>query len=145
MNPEIRPIQPGDYAGWLPLWDGNNQGARNEQVTAMTWARLNDPVFPVHGLMAFIKDKPAGLLHYVLHPTTGSLKEICYMQDVYVDPVFRRQGIARAMITQLSAIGRTRGWARIYWLAENGNAAAQSLYRNLGIRLDFSLHVMPLE
>jgi RimJ/RimL family protein N-acetyltransferase len=35
-------------------------------------------------------------------------------------------------------------WARIYWLADGSNDAAQRLYKNLGVKLDFSLHIMPL-
>lgn len=142
---KIRPLQKLDYAGWLILWDGNNLGTRDAQVTAQTWGRLNDTQFPVHGLIAFENNQPVGLLHYVVHPTTGSLKDVCYMQDVYVDPAYRKKGIARAMIEELSRIGKLeQKWARIYWLAEANNEAAQRLYKNLGVRLDFTLHVIPM-
>lgn len=142
----VRPLQSTDYEGWLPLWDGNNLGHRDEAVTKQTWARLNDAQFPVHGLLALKDNQPVGLLHYIVHPTTGSLKNVCYMQDVYVDPTHRQQGIARAMIEELTRIGKTeKNWARIYWLAEASNEAAQRLYKNLGVKLDFTLHVMPVE
>ena len=56
----------------------------------------------------------------------------------------RRKGYARALIAELAHIGKQKGWARIYWLADSRNEAAQTLYKTLGIRLDFSLHVLPL-
>ncbi|PJB71294.1 MAG: N-acetyltransferase [Alphaproteobacteria bacterium CG_4_9_14_3_um_filter_47_13] len=141
---EIRHLQPDDYSQWLFLWDGNNQGHKNSDVTAETWNRLMLPIFPVHGLGAFREGKMAGLLHYILHPVTGHIDPVCYMQDVYVDPSYRRQGTARALVAALSNIGAKEGWARIYWLAENDNIPAQNLYKNTGVKLDFSLHILPI-
>lgn len=134
----------GDYEAWLPLWIGNNQGQFDEAVSETTWARLIDPASNVGGLAAWQGDKMAGLVHYILHPVTGHIEPVCYMQDVYVDPPCRRRGIARKMIETLAAKGAAENWARLYWLAEQDNEAAQALYKNLGLKLDFTLHVMPL-
>lgn len=141
---EIRPLAKDDYPQWLPLWDGNNQGQSNPAVTAETWRRLMDPAFPVHGLGAHAQGRLAGLLHYIIHPVTGHIQPVCYMQDVFVDPACRRQGVARTLVASLAALGRQQEWARIYWLAELDNEAAQNLYSNIGLRLGFSLHVLPL-
>lgn len=107
--------------------------------------RLNDDAFPVHALVAEDKGELVGLLQYVLHYTTGSIEQVCYMQDVFVVPERRAQGIARAMIQSLAQIGKREKWGRIYWLAEESNAAAQALYKSLGHRLDFSLHILPVK
>ena len=66
------------------------------------------------------------------------------MQDLYVDPDMRENGIARRMVMQLSDIGKSEKWARMYWLAESDNAAAQALYKSIGMKLDFTLHMMAL-
>ena len=144
MTITVRDFHEDDYAQWLPLWDGNNQGHKNESVTEETWNRIISPIFPVHGLGAYEDGKLVALLHYVLHPVTGHIDPVCYMQDVYVDPDHRRKGVARTLVEYLAAIGQEQDWARIYWLAEQDNTAAQSLYKNVGIKLDFTLHVMPL-
>ncbi len=141
---KIRPLEPNDFPDWLPLWDGNNQGQRNEAVTTETWARLTDPDYPVFGLCAENSGKMAGILHYILHPTTGSIQPVCYMQDLYVDPRARQKGIGKALVQELAGLGKAEKWARLYWLAEEDNKAAQKLYKNLGVKLNFSLHVMPL-
>ena len=141
---DIRPLTQDNYEQWLPLWDGNNHGQSNATVTAETWRRLMDPQNPVHGLGAHYDGRLAGLLHFILHPVTGHIEPVCYMQDVYVNPAFRRKGIARALVTSLSDIGKHEKWARIYWLAELDNEAAQNLYKYIGFRLGFSLHVLPL-
>ena len=138
----IRPLLDNDFPQWLPLWDANNMDRPNEPVTSQTWARLLDPDYPIHGLCAVQDDKILGFVHYVVHPTTGSIEPICYMQDVYVDPSMRRKGIARALVQEVAEIKSRENWARIYWLAEGNNEAAQELYKDIGVKLNFTLHVL---
>lgn len=139
---KIRPIEAQDFPAWLPLWDGNNLGQRHEAVTTETWARLTDPAYPVYGLVAEQGGELAGLVHYILHYTTGAIEQICYMQDVYVAPDFRRKGVARKLVAALTKRAMQEKWARIYWLAEADNIAAQALYKDCGIKLNFTLHVL---
>ncbi len=141
----IQPIERFSYEDWLPLWTASNLGAPDPAVTAMTWARLTDPAQPVYGLGAAAGGSLAAILHYILHPVTGSLAPVCYMQDLYVVPGRRRTGIAHALITCLSALSVQDKWARIYWLTENDNEAAHKLYSGLAYRLPFSVYVMPVK
>lgn len=143
---QIRPFTRHDYEAWLPLWLENCAHKISDEVTQETWRRLCHPKEQVFGLGAFADDKPQnlqGLLHYILHPTTGQIEPVCYMQDVFVAHDSRRIGIAKRLIWTLGEIGKQNDWARIYWMAEKDNMAAQSLYKNLGIAIDFSLHILP--
>ncbi len=145
MTVKIRPLEPNDFPDWLPLWDGNNMGDRNEEVTTETWARLIDPDSQVNGLGAFKGSAMVGLVHYILHPSTGYIEPVCYMQDVYTDPAQRGKGVASALVEELAKIARREKWGRMQWVAEDNNEAAQALYKNIGVKLDFSLHVLPLK
>lgn len=145
MSMKIRPLRNDDFPDWLKLWDGNNLGQRDQDVTSETWARLMDPSMPIGGLGAEMDGRLVGLTQYVLHFTTGAIAPVCYMQDVYVAPTHRQRGIAKAMVQHLQDLGREKRWERIYWLAENNNKAAQTLYRSLGKPLNFTLHIMPLK
>lgn len=140
----IRPLVLNDFPHWLPLWDGNNLGRRDEALTTETWSRILDSDYPVYGLGAVHKGELAGILHYVLHPTTGNINSVCYMQDLYVSPDHRSKGIARKMVYELSEIAKQEKWARIYWLADAKNEAAQALYKDIGVRLNFTFHVLPV-
>lgn len=141
MAIKIRPLEQKDFPAWLPLWDGNNQGHKNPDVTTETWARIIDKDTQVFGLCAEDNGKLLGLVHYVLHPTTGSLNPAAYMQDVYVDPAHRKKGIARKLVEAVIEHGKREKWARLYWLAEKDNKPAQELYKSLGTQLDFTLHI----
>lgn len=142
--PLIRNLRENDHDDWVKLWDASNGGVRNIAVTTETWSRLLNPIYPVHGLLAQADGKAVGLVHYILHPVTGHIEPVCYMQDLYVEPAFRRRGIARLLIAELAAVGAAERWARLYWLAEENNPEAQGLYKKLGVKLNFSLHVLPL-
>tara|TARA_A200000113_G_scaffold180453_1_gene166259 strand:- start:656 stop:1090 length:435 start_codon:yes stop_codon:yes gene_type:complete len=143
MTVKIRAIAENDFPEWLPLWDGNNLGQRDQLVTTKTWGRLLDEKSGVFGIVAEEKGKLLGLTHFVLHPTTGAVNDACYMQDVFVDPNSRGKGIAHKMVQHLARLGRKEKWARMYWMAESDNVAAQALYKNIGHKLNFTFHVMP--
>lgn len=140
----IRPLKFSDFDAWHPLWVMNNQGEDDKKVTQHTWRMINNKNYDVHGLCALKDQTMVGILHYILHPVAGSIAPVCYMQDLFVDQEYRRQGIAKALLRELADIGGQKKWNRIYWLTYGTNEAAQSLYQDIGIKLDFSFHVWPL-
>jgi GNAT superfamily N-acetyltransferase len=141
----IRPLHRNDYDQWLPLWQENCLGQITDDVTAETWRRLTNVKEPVFGLVAEERGTIAGLLHFILHPTTGQIEPVCYMQDLFIAEDYRRQGYARRLLWELHETGKKQGWARIYWVAERDNLAVQNLYKTLGILLDFTLHILPIQ
>lgn len=118
-------------------------GHAMQDVTTSTWSRLMDPESPVNGLGARKNGKLAGFVHYILHPVTGHIEPASYMQDLFVAEEFRKQGIGKELVQELARLGKKSKWARLYWLAEAQNEAAQALYKDIGVKLDFTLHVMP--
>lgn len=119
-------------------------GHRNEAVTTETWSRLTGDNHSVNGLCALANGEMVGLVHYVLHPTTGAIEPVCYMQDVFVNEDMRGQGIAKIMVGELVKLGKKEKWARLYWLADADNEAAQALYKNIGVKMNFNLFIQPL-
>lgn len=141
----IRPLSFEDFPKWLPLWDGNNMGQRDEAVTAETWSRICDSEnWMVNGLCAEMGEEMMGIVHYILHPTTGAINPVCYMQDVYVDTAHRRKGIGKRLVNEVTKIGEKEQWARMYWLTQEGNAEAKAMYENFGIKLNFTFYVLPI-
>ncbi len=54
--------------------------------------------------------------------------ETVLMNDLYVDPAVRGQGVGRALIKAAAAVGRERGAQRLEWATAPSNATAQRLY-----------------
>ncbi len=141
---KFRPLAYPDFAEWLPLWDANNLGQRDEAVTQETWRRILAEDEPVYGICAEQNAQLLGIAHYILHPTTGHLKPVCYLQDVFVLPEQRGRGIGRRLVEDVIRRGTHEGWARMYWLTPEDNKSAKALYKNLGIKLDFAFYVLPI-
>lgn len=140
----IRSLKSEDYAQWLPLWNDNNLGQCNDAVTAETWARICDSSnTQVNGLCADMGGTLIGITHYILHPTTGSIALVCYMQDVYVDLKHRRKNVGKRLVQALADIAHKEKWARMYWIAQNDSAPAQAMYENFGVKLNFSFYIQP--
>ncbi len=139
----IHPLEKKDYDAWLPLWQENCLHQVSDEVSAETWRRMLSKAEYVYGLGVFdTAGVLQGFLHYVLHPVTGFKTYACYMQDLYIAEDARRQGLAKRLVWELQDIGKKEEWARIYWFAQHSNEAAQNLYKNLGIKMDFSLHML---
>jgi GNAT superfamily N-acetyltransferase len=55
-----------------------------------------------------------------------------YLEDVFVHPRARRQGVATAVMERLRAIAVERGCGRFEWMVLDWNVDAQKLYDGLG-------------
>jgi GNAT superfamily N-acetyltransferase len=69
-----------------------------------------------------------GFASYVVHPYTWSEQATCHLEDLFVRPDARRRGVGRSLIEHVVDLGKTEGWARVYWMTEAGNQRARSLY-----------------
>lgn len=127
----IRDAEPSDETRWRQLWAGYNayqEAVVPEAVTSATWKRVLDPAVPMFVRTAVLEGKVAGFALCVLHEGSWVAGPICYLEDLFVDPAARRRGIARALLEDLMALGKSRGWSRLYWHADGGNENARKLY-----------------
>lgn len=123
---EIRDLEAGDEAAWRGLWAGYNAfyaATVPEATTAYTWSRTLDPKVPLLGRIACVDGQPVGFSLSVLHEGTWVRDPVCYLEDLFVDPQVRGQGVGRALIQDLVDLGHARGWARLYWHTRTDNPA----------------------
>ena len=78
--------------------------------------------------IAELEGVAAGFTLWQTHDSSWVPAPDLYLEDLFVRPDLRGQGIGQALIADLVAIGRARGCARIYWMTEETNAAARRLY-----------------
>jgi GNAT superfamily N-acetyltransferase len=127
----IRDAAPADRKAFLALWQGylDYYGVDlAPEVTAATWARLLDPASPVKARLAEVDGQVMGFAIHLHHPSTWVLTEDCYLEDLFVAPEARGQGLGRALIDDLIALARGKGWGRVYWHTRIDNEKARALY-----------------
>lgn len=69
-------------------------------------------------------------LHFFIYSTWTSRKGL-YLEDLYVRPEFRKQGIARELMRELAQIAKQNGCGRMIWLVLRSNPAV-AFYTRLG-------------
>lgn len=150
MQMRVRDIQKQDYDAWRDIWLDSvaaEEGCLSDESIAACWQQLMrnaDDACGIHGLLACDEDDEiAGFLHYVLHPVAGGVQPVCYLQDLYVYPEQRRQGMGRALLEHLKDTATTQGWERIYWLVKEDNVRAAAFYEGQSVEVPFTVHMHP--
>lgn len=137
----IRPISQQDESHWRRLWRDYlafYQTELPEQIFRTSFARLTDPeVIDFHGLLAESEDGPIGLVHYIFHRHGWKVENVVYLQDLYVAPEARGTGAGRALVEAVYGAADAAGCPSVYWLTQDGNAAARKLYDRVAAQTDF--------
>lgn len=120
-----------DAMAWHGLWAGflDYYGVTlPDATTEATWARIIEPTHPMTCRIAKRDGVALGFAIHHAHCSTWVPGDDLYLEDLFVAPDARGHGIGRALIEDLIAIGRARGYHRLYWNTDITNAAARRLY-----------------
>jgi GNAT superfamily N-acetyltransferase len=132
MSVTVRKIESRDEARWRELWDGYcrfYEKEPSEAITRYTWSRIMDQTSPMHAIVAEHEGRGVvGIANYVIHENTSFLQPVCYLEDLFVDPSCRAQGVGKHLIDWLVAEMAAQKWARLYWHTKETNYRARGLY-----------------
>jgi GNAT superfamily N-acetyltransferase len=132
-----RPTRATDLRGYLSFYRADV----TDEVTRVSFERLCSGERGMLGLVAVDgENRPVGLAHLVFHPATWSAGDYCYLEDLYVDPAWRGGGVARDLLGAVYATARARGVEHVYWHTQQYDAAARSLYDQVGQPTSFVVY-----
>ena len=146
MTLQATTLRQSDRPRWTELWHAYLAFYKTElppEVYESTWSRILADE-DIHALAARSGDQVVGIAHYMFHPHCWSTTPACYLQDLFVDPEMRGQGIGRHLIEAVAAHARTHGATRLYWLTQSDNADARQLYDRLAKHNGFIRYDYPL-
>jgi GNAT superfamily N-acetyltransferase len=127
----IEPLNTGHRVAWDTLWRAYLDFYESTLPAAqfdLTWSRLLDPQEPVHGWLAALDGQPVGLAHGIVHRSCWTPDNYLYLQDLYVAPQTRGQGVGAALIQHLMDRCPELNCNRVHWLTQADNTAARALY-----------------
>jgi GNAT superfamily N-acetyltransferase len=105
---------------------------------AVTEATLAAALFgprPVaEAAVARVAGEAAGFALYFRNFSTFIGREGLFLEDLYVRPSHRGQGVGRALLAHVAAIAAARGCGRMEWAVLNWNRRAVDFYQALGAR-----------
>jgi GNAT superfamily N-acetyltransferase len=86
----------------------------------------------IEAVTALVDGTPVAFALYFHNYSTFLARKGLYLEDVYVKPAYRRQGIGRALLIHLARIAVERGCGRFEWSVLDWNQSAIGFYERLG-------------
>jgi len=93
---------------------------------------LFGPRTNVEALMAFAGDAPVGFALYFYNFSTFLGKRGIYLEDLFVEPEYRGQGIGKALLQRLARIAKDEDCGRMEWSVLTWNQPSIDFYHRLG-------------
>jgi GNAT superfamily N-acetyltransferase len=147
MTATIRAVVAADRPGWDSLWAGYLEFYKTEltqEQTDLTWQRLLDVDFGIHGVVAEVDGALVGLAHFSFTHSTWASSQDLYLEDLYVSQSVRGQGLGKALILRLSEIAIEVDSRKVWWETQASNQTARLLYDSVGELSDFVKYTRPL-
>ncbi len=109
---------------------------REPDAVEATEATLGEALFgdapAAEAVIADGADGPVGFAVFFHNFSTWTGKRGVYLEDLYVTPEARGQGVGGALLAHLAGVAIDRGCARFEWSVLDWNADAIAVYRKLG-------------
>jgi GNAT superfamily N-acetyltransferase len=84
-------------------------------------------------LIAEQDGRPAGFAFYFFNYSTWLGRPGLYLEDLFVSPEFRGQGVGRALLQQVAAIAVEKNCPRLQWEVLDWNTPAIEFYKAMGV------------
>lgn len=135
---EIRPAAEADVEQILEFIRELARYEHLEHEVVATAANLRKSLFGAHRyaevVLACAADQPVGFALYFHNFSTFLGQPGIYLEDLYVQPHMRGQGVGRQLLRHLARVAIERGCGRLEWAVLEWNAPSIAFYRRLGAR-----------
>ncbi len=149
MNVDVSKLSQDDRMDWENLYYRYAEFYKvpmNEEILDNVWSWIFDEDNRFYALIA--KDnngKALGLMHYreMQSPLRG--KTVGFLDDLFVDPDSRGQGIVDALFQALEESARNHGWPMVRWITADNNYRGRGVYDKIAERTQWITYQMPTE
>ena len=124
-----------DKAQWQTLYLGYAefyQVPMNQEILDTVWSWIFDKNNAFYALVA--KDDAGqclGLMHYRAMPSPLRGKVVGFLDDLFIKPTYRGQGIVEALYEGLNDSAAQKGWPFVRWITAENNYRGRGVYDKL--------------
>ncbi|MEH2316886.1 GNAT family N-acetyltransferase [Nostoc sp.] len=131
----VRFAEPADYSVLFKLIQGLADDEKLSHAIAGNALTLKEHLFGsrryVEAILAEYAGQAVGYALFFHNYSTFLTKPGIYLEDLFVLPEYRRQGIGKALITKVAQIAVERDCGRLEWSVLDWNESAQEFYRSM--------------
>ena len=132
----LRTAEPADVPQILRFIRALGEYERLTHEIRATEAALHATLFGEHRyaevLLAHYEGQPAAFALYFPNYSTFLARPGIYLEDLFVDPLYRGRGVGKALLQELARITVQRGCGRLEWSTLDWNRPAIDFYLRLG-------------
>jgi diamine N-acetyltransferase len=135
----LRPAVPTDaglileFIRELAEYERDPEAVVATEADVLRYAFSDRPLIKV--TMADWDGLPAGFALWFLNFSSWEGKPGIYLEDLFVRPAFRRNGIGKALLRHLAGLAVQEGWTRFVWQVLDWNKPAIEFYEAHGARV----------
>lgn len=138
MSVTIRPAQRKDahalYEMILALARYEKEEVRVKVTPFDLSLQLGSDTPPFECLIAESNGKQCGFALYYFAYSTWEGKQTLYLEDLFVYPQYRREGVGFALMSALAEVAREKDCRRFEWSVLDWNEPAIKFYEKIGAR-----------
>lgn len=98
-------------------------------------AQLREDSPPFRCLLAQVDGVVVGFALFFFNYSTWRGCQGLYLEDLFVEPDYRKRGIGAQLLVRLAKVAQERGCERMEWVVLDWNTPAIEFYRSLGAQL----------
>jgi GNAT superfamily N-acetyltransferase len=139
----IRDLSTNDFDMWSNLYKSYAEFYKvpmNKKILNKLWSWIHDENHIVKGICFELESKIVGIAHYRTMPRPIKGQYVGFLDDLFVEPDFRRKKIAKKLIAHLKSLTKTNNWSGIRWIIHSSNENAKKLYDKIANNTGFELY-----
>ena len=145
----IQAPQAADREQWQQLYYGYAEFYKvpmNHEILDSVWSWIHDPEQAFYCLIAKnAEGKAVGLMHFRAMPSPLRGAKIGFLDDLFVTPSARGQGIVEQLFEQLNSEAQSQGWPMVRWITADNNYRGRTVYDKLAEKTQWNTYQMNVE
>ena len=139
----IRYLEQNDKENWEKLYIGYAnfyKTSMNTEILDTLWSWIHNDNHIVNGRCYELEGKIVGIAHYRTMPRPIRGQYIGFLDDLFVEPDFRRKKIAQKLINHIKSLSKSNNWDGIRWITHSSNDNAKKSYDKIANNTGFELY-----
>ena len=148
MNIQVLPLSEKDREDWESLYSGYADFYKmpmNKEILDTLWSWIFDETNKFYALIAKNDDGYAlGLMHCREMPSPIRGAVVGFLDDLYVYPEYRGQGVVDSLYLALNDFGKSKGWPFVRWITADDNYRGRAAYDKIAEKTQWLTYQMPV-